>query len=334
MHHLIYGFSQGSGVGRISMVDLVRGTQTAPKGKTPLRFADASSQNSAVAGLKSGKIKANASVARPPGACTTDDPAKTWFCEPCNKRVTNTSDCVKQHGDGKTHSTNVASWGDKPYQDFVCHLCSFTSANIAATLRGHFRREHSLPALPGKQMNVNVGTSNNAASKVQVDTVNTGLPELQATAVQETVRTTPTVRLHHCDVCGLDFDNIPKTVKAHYSSSSHQTQLMMRRDSDSRPDGAALAAAAANANNGKKWITIHKKNGSVVNRLVTIKDKAGGGNATAQQAPKKRSASGKSPVAVEVRPAAPATCTNDLFCACQVCFNWGPIDTTKKAKTK
>ena len=36
MHHLIYGFSQGSGVGRISMVDLVRGTQTAPKGKTPL----------------------------------------------------------------------------------------------------------------------------------------------------------------------------------------------------------------------------------------------------------------------------------------------------------
>jgi hypothetical protein len=230
-------------------------------------------------------------------------------------------------------------------------LCSFTSANIAATLRGHFRREHNLPALPGKQMNVNVGTSNSAASKVQVDTVNTGSPELQATAVQETVRTTPTVRLHHCDVCGLDFDNIPKTVQAHYSSSSHQTQLMMRRDSDSRPDGAALAAAAANANIGKKWITINKKDGSVVNRLVTIKDKAGGGNATAQQAPKKRSASGKAPVAVqqapkkrsasgkapvavEVRPAAPATCTNDLFCACEVCLNWGPIDTTKKAKTK
>ncbi len=43
---------------------------------------------------------------------------------------------------------------------------------------------------------------------------------------------------------------------------------MLRRDADSRPDGAVLAANAAAANSGKIWITVTKKNGEKVNKLV------------------------------------------------------------------
>ena len=75
--------------------------------------------------------------------------------------------------------------------------------------------------------------------------------------------------VHHCDACGLDMANDANTVNTHNHSSSHRTMSMMRRDSDFRPDGGKLASVAAAANSDKIWVTVTKKNGEVVKKLVS-----------------------------------------------------------------
>ena len=77
------------------------------------------------------------------------------------------------------------------------------------------------------------------------------------------------VHVHHCDTCGLDMANDAITVNTHNHSSSHRTMSMMRRDSDFRPDGGKLASVAAAANSDKIWVTVTKKTGEVVNKLVS-----------------------------------------------------------------
>jgi hypothetical protein len=75
-------------------------------------------------------------------------------------------------------------------------------------------------------------------------------------------------KMYKCESCNLSMHNTPEVVTAHKQSSAHQTQLMMIRDGDSRPDGPSLASATAHMNEDRVWISIVRKNGSVKRKKV------------------------------------------------------------------
>jgi hypothetical protein len=259
-------------VGRTSMVDLRRNTSTKQlsKGQAALKYHDASSANSAVGQFKGNSgmeaPKANAAVRKPPGVCTETDPRKLWFCETCNSTITNTSICIRQHYDTGTHGRNRTAWGEKSFKAFDCHLCAASFQNDPNKVRAHFRSQHPDPV---SQQNTDAALPSQAlpASPLQSATpklvsqehTNTALPSQNHSA---------TVHRHHCETCNIHMASDPTTIHSHNSSHSHRSMVMMRRDSDNRPDGSGLASRAAAANEDKIWITVTKKNGDVVNKLV------------------------------------------------------------------
>ena len=96
---------------------------------------------------------------------------------------------------------------------------------------------------------------------------------------------------------------------------------MLVRDSGQRPDGAGLAKAAAIANLDKIWITVQKRNGEIVNKLVP-KGKGGG---AADARPK---------TGLGLRPVQPSDCDGSDFCICAVCSAWGPMVESGKPKRR
>ena len=122
------------------------------------------------------------------------------------------------------------------------------------------------------------------------------------------------VHVHHCDACGLDMANDANTVRTHNLSSSHKSMRMMRRDSDVRPDGGKLASVAAAANSDKIWVTVRKRNGEVVNKLVS----RGTASAGPASAVKCKKLAAKRPAADLSSSQPPAGGKSVVCCACGV----------------
>jgi hypothetical protein len=141
---------------------------------------------------------------------------------------------------GSKHVENVESWGQKPYAQFICHLCSDSMENEPMLLRNHFRSKHSTAS--------------------------------SATAIL------PVVKIWHCDSCNLDMSADADTVRAHNQSQGHQRQHAYDGNA-SRPDGSALADATRQLNGseqeGQIWITVTKKDGSSKKKLVKAAKKSG-----------------------------------------------------------
>ena len=252
MSFMSFTIYQGRGIKRVSMIDNVRGTGE-HVAKSTLKFPDLSSQASSVGLLKS---VSKTHFEKPTGVCASTNPATTWFCEPCNTRITNDSTCVQQHRISTKHKKNVESWGSKEYQAFICHICSESFENDPNLLRKHWRLKHSIHA--SDLTDCSASSTKKRSRTLQLVDESAGPPKVNKT-------------FHHCDCCGTDMENNPTTVNAHNASFSHTSMKMLRRDGDSRPDGPALATAAAAANADKRWVTVTKRNGQIVNKLVQKK---------------------------------------------------------------
>ena len=254
-----------------------------------LKFYDSKSSHSAVGRWAKGKTGAPPKR-KPPGVCKSTDPSVVWYCEVCDTNITNNSACVSQHKGTNDHRTAVSKWEaqGKALANFICKACKCTMDNDANVVRAHFRSKCHPPAA-------------SASSPVagQPPTGGAALPTVAPVAVQQ--QSEGGRPQHHCQLCNLHMDNTPDVVNAHNTSHAHQSQRMYMRDNDSRPDGARLAAATQDANTNMKWITIIKKDGVIINKLVKCKANASAAlpaafNAVAA-APAAPSSAGASPVA-------------------------------------
>jgi len=234
-----------------------------------LKFYDTKSSNSAVGHWAKGKGKASAPPKRKPsGVCKSTDPSVVWYCEVCDTNITNSSACVSQHKGTKDHQTAASKWEaqSKTLAKFVCKVCKCTMDNDANVVRAHFRSKcHPHAASASSPVAGQPPTGGAIAAPAASSTVGPVAVQQQSKGGRPQ---------HHCQLCNLHMDNTPNVVNAHNASREHLSQGMYMRDSDSRTDGARLAAATQNANTNMRWITITKRNGVVINKLVKCKANA------------------------------------------------------------
>jgi hypothetical protein len=88
----------------------------------------------------------------------------------------------------------------------------------------------------------------------------------------------PVVKIWHCESCNLDIPADAESVHAHNQSHAHQRQLAYDGNV-SRPDGSDLADATRKHNGseqeGRIWITVNKKDGTLKRKLVNATKKSG-----------------------------------------------------------
>ncbi len=88
-------------------------------------------------------------------------------------------------------------------------------------------------------------------------------------------------KVWHCNACDEDIPSDPISVKSHNASSKHQRQNRWDAEQGARElDGTTLANsvrhANQNSNQNTKWIKVKKKDGTSVNKQVTVKQSAAG----------------------------------------------------------
>jgi hypothetical protein len=88
---------------------------------------------------------------------------------------------------------------------------------------------------------------------------------------------TKVVRIWMCQACGLTVPADPTSVTSHTKSAEHQRQVAWDAEPDTR-DGKKLAAATRQQNesaqSGMRWISINKRDGTKINKLVKFQDKS------------------------------------------------------------
>jgi hypothetical protein len=197
----------------------------------------------------------------------------------------------------------LKQWGDKEFKKFVCETCQESMANEPNILRSHFRINH--PAL----------LESKDPSKAA------GARRARPAAAVPAAVPAAAVSTWHCDTCDKNILADPASVAAHNASQEH-TRLRMYAADIARPDGAGLAAAARKKNSdddaGKMWITVTKKDGSKINKLVLKSSKSG---AAAIHA-------------LGPRPEPLADCGRDEFCICDVCNLFGPLVQQQEKRQK
>jgi hypothetical protein len=198
----------------------------------------------------------------------------------------------------------LKQWCDKEFKKFVCETCQESMANEPNILRSHFRINH--PEL------LESTTTSKAAG------VRRARP---AATVPAATLPAAAVSIWHCDACDINIPADPASVAAHNASQEH-ARLRMYAADIARHDGAGLAAATRRKNSdddaGRMWITVTKKDGSKINKLVQKSSKSG---AAAMHA-------------VGPRRDTPADCTRNEFCVCAVCDEFGPLVQQQEKRQK